>query len=578
MRILPYRTSEDRIDGAVLTSSTSSSAQGKRGAPAPQRAAYRAIIESIQDYAIITMDADGRINRWNRGAERMFGYSEAEALGHTSDMLFVPEDRAAGDPETGNGHARAEGRAADERWHLRKDGSRFYCSGVLAPLVDQGIYGFVKIARDLTDQQRAAVEREQEFVRAQSDRAELENVNRLKDRFLATLSHELRNPLNLIQMQSELLRRTADVKASPTLTRAVDIIYQTVRMQARLVDDLLDVSRISTGKLAVEQQLLPLPFVVGDSIGALQGEMEQKQIALDVMLTAEPLIVQGDPVRVKQIAWNLLSNAIKFTPPGGRIAVRVYRDAHEARMDVEDSGQGISAEFMPYVFELFRQSDAGVTRRHSGMGIGLALVRQLVDLQGGRVEAHSAGENKGSRFTVWLPLYVAPEERIEGASIAPQAPERVAARPDASAGSNEGVDATTNQPRRLDGIGVLVVDDDTSSADALRDLLQEEGAEVHAVHSGAEALAITGRRSFDVVISDISMPEMDGHALLRKLRENPRYAARSGDRVHGFRYRERRRACEPLEFCAHLTKPLEMQQLIVAIQTAIAGRNRGPAD
>ena len=200
------------------------------------------------------------------------------------------------------------------------------------------------------------------------------------------------------------------------LERTVDIIYQTVKMQARLVDDLLDVSRISTGKLAVEQQLLPLPFVVGDSIGALQADMEQKQIALEVSLTPEPLIVQGDPVRVKQIAWNLLSNAVKFTPPRGRIAVRVHRDGNEARLDVEDNGKGISAEFMPRVFELFQQSDPGITRRHSGMGIGLALVRQLVDLQGGRIEAHSAGENKGARFTVWLPLYVAstPPKRAAG--------------------------------------------------------------------------------------------------------------------------------------------------------------------
>ena len=181
----------------------------------------------------------------------------------------------------------------------------------------------------------------QEFLRAQADRAELENSNRLKDRFLATLSHELRNPLNLIMMQSEIMRRAPDTKRSPMIARAVDIIHQTVKMQARLVDDLLDVSRISTGKLALEQQLLPLPFVVGDSIGALQTDMEQKQIALDVTLTPEPLIVQGDPVRVKQIAWNLLSNAVKFTPPGGKIAVRVQRDGDEARLDVEDNGKGI---------------------------------------------------------------------------------------------------------------------------------------------------------------------------------------------------------------------------------------------
>jgi two-component system CheB/CheR fusion protein len=356
------------------------------------------------------------------------------------------------------------------------------------------------------------------------------------------------------------------------LVRAVDIIYQTVKMQARLVDDLLDVARISTGKLAVEQQLLPLPFVVGDSIGALQADMEQKQIALDVMLTPEPLIVQGDPVRVKQIAFNLLSNAVKFTPPGGKISVRVQRDGNEGRLDVVDNGKGITAEFMPRVFELFQQSDPGITRRHSGMGIGLALVRQLVDLQGGRIEAHSAGENKGSRFTVWLPLYVAPALPMPKPPPAPPAapPDaRPAEEPDAAA-----VDATSNAPRRLEGIRVLIVEDDVASAGALRDLLAEEGADARAVHSGQEALSVTGRHTFDVVVSDIAMPNMDGHALLRKLRENPRYAAVPAIACTGFNSTAEIEQVKRSGFAGHLAKPVDVPRLIVAIQTAIAGRNR----
>jgi two-component system CheB/CheR fusion protein len=437
----------------------------------------------------------------------------------------------------------------------------------------------VKIARDLTEQQVAAAEREREFARAQADRAELENSNRLKDRFLATLSHELRNPLNLIMMQSEIMRRSPDAKSSPTIARGVDIIHQTVKMQARLVDDLLDVSRISTGKLAVEQQLLPLPFVVGDSIGALQKDVERKQIALDVMLTPEPLIVQGDPVRVKQIAWNLLSNAVKFTPPGGRIAVRVYRDGKEARLDVEDNGKGISAEFMPRVFELFQQSDPGIARRHSGMGIGLALVRQLVDLQGGRIEAHSAGENKGSRFTVWLPLYVASDPRAKPSSagdsavVAAGSPQSLRHK-DERAPNAADLDPMSNQPRRLEGIRVLIVEDDIASADALRGLLQEEGASARAVHSGTEALSVTSGHMFDVVVSDIAMPSMDGHALLRKLRENPRYAEVPAIACTGFNSASEIEQAKRSGFATHLAKPVDMPRLIVAIQGAIAGRNR----
>jgi len=575
MRILPYRTTEDRIDGAVLTfvditERTHGEEQLRRS-----EERYRAIIDSIRDYAIITTDLEGRIERWNDGASRLFGYSEAEIVGHPIDVLFVPEDRATDAPRRERETARETGRASDERWHLRKDGTRFYCSGVLAPLTDSVAYGYVKIARDLTEQQIAAAEREREFLRAQADRDELENSNRLKDRFLATLSHELRNPLNLIMMQSEIMRRAPDTKRSPTIARAVDIIHQTVKMKARLVDDLLDVSRISTGKLALEPQLLPLPFVVGDSIGALQADMEQKQIALDVTLTPEPLIVQGDPVRVKQIAWNLLSNAVKFTPPGGKIAVRVQRDGDEARLDVEDNGKGISPEFMPRVFELFQQSDPGITRRHSGMGIGLALVRQLVDLQGGRIEAHSAGENKGSRFTVWLPLYVAqglPTKRPRAATEA-----SVAARPrdeSAAAATTAVVDTTSNAPRRLEGIRVLIVEDDIASAEALRDLLAEEGADACAVHSGDAALSETGGHMFDVVVSDIAMPGMDGHELLRKLRENPRYVEVPAIACTGFNGATEVEQVKRSGFAGHLAKPVEVPRLIMAIQTAIAGRNR----
>jgi two-component system, chemotaxis family, CheB/CheR fusion protein len=565
MRILPYRTSEDHIEGAVLTFVDISSRKETEERLRRSQQRYRATLESIRDYAILTVDLSGRIDGWNEGAAEIFGYDEAEIVGHPVDILFVPEDRASKAPEREMNTAREQGHAADERWHLRKDGSRFFCSGVMAPLSDGEIYGFVKVARDLTQQQQATVEREQQFIRAEADRVELENVNRLKDRFLATLSHELRNPLNLIMMQSELLRRSPEVKAQPSLSRATDIIYQTVTTQARLVDDLLDVSRINTGKLAVEQQLLPLPFVVGDSIGALQRDVEQKRLLLDLALSSEPLIVQGDPVRVKQVAWNLISNAIKFTPPGGRITVRVARDGNEARIDVEDNGQGISPEFMPYVFELFRQNDPGLTRRHGGMGIGLALVRQLVDLQGGRVEAHSDGEGKGARFTVWLPLYFAPEARAGQVTLAPAMP-----APAGSAAGDASRGEAQDGSRRLEGLRVLVVDDDISSAQALRDLLDAEGADVEAANSGAAALQLAERRDFDVVISDIAMPQMDGHTLLAALRENPRTAHVPAIACTGYGSAADLGHARRSGFVTHLVKPLEMERVITAIREAIA--------
>lgn len=531
---------------------------------------YRAIIDSVRDFAIFTTDLAGIIDGWNSGAERIFGYSDREILGQPVDVLFTPEDRETGAPQREMTNAREQGRAEDERFHLRKDGSRFYCSGILSPLMDGDIYGYVKVARDLTVQQQAATEHQQQFVRAQADRLLLQNVNRLKDSFLATLSHELRNPLNLILMQSEILRRSPEVMAQPMLNRAAGVIGRTVKMQARLIDDLLDVSRITTGKLALEPQLLPFASVVGESIAALQGDMEGKQIALDLSLAEEPLVVHGDPMRVRQITWNLLTNAIKFTPTGGRIAVRVQRDGDEARIDIEDSGQGIPDEFMPHVFELFSQQESGAARRYSGMGIGLALVRQLVDLQGGRVEAYSAGEGKGARFSVWMPLAMVGDDRM------PQMPNDAAAESASGARSSPvAARGSANAPaRRLEGLRVLVVDDDVSSAEALRDLLEEEGARVKAVNSAPAALALAENGDFDIVISDIAMPDMDGYALLRALRADPRYAAVPAIACTGYGSSADLGQAMRADFAAHLVKPLEMERVVTTIRSVITRGSR----
>lgn len=526
---------------------------------------YRAIMDSVRDYAILTTDVRGIIDGWNSGAEQLFGYSRAEILGQPVDILFTPEDRAASAPRIEMATARAQGRAEDERFHLRKDGTRFYCSGVLSPMIDGEIYGYVKIARDLTEKQAEATEHERQFLHVKSERLELQNVNQLKDRFLATLSHELRNPLNLILMQSEILSRSLDAKAQPMLARAADIIAQTVKLQARLIDDLLDVSRLNTGKLALEQQLLALPAIVSESVTALKNEMERKQVALDVAVSAEPLIVHGDPVRVRQIAWNLVSNAIKFTPAGGRIAVRVKREGDEARLDVEDNGQGIAQEFMPHVFELFSQKDSGIARRYSGMGIGLALVRQLVDLHGGRVEAYSAGEGQGARFSVWLPLDHAPD-------VAPYSLAADAMPASAVPLSGVGNAREREAARRLDGLRVLVVDDDAASAEALCELLHDEGARVKAANGAHGALALAGQSDFDVVISDVAMPDMDGHAFLRKLREDPRYANVPAIACTGYGSDADMSRAELAGYVAYLVKPLDIEGVIAAIRTAIAGR------
>ena len=558
VRMLPYRTTEERIEGAVVTFVDVTSRRVAEEQLRRSEEWMRFVVDSVRDYAILTLDPEGRINSWNKGAERIFGYESAEIMDRASDVLFTPEDRAIGAPQEEQRRAREDGRAADERWHLRKDGTRFYCSGVMVPLRDGKFYGYVKVARDLTEQQESLGERERLLAQERAGRVEVEDLNRQKDQFLAMLSHELRNPLNLILMQAQLLLRTdpfTDAKSRHT----AEVIYQTAATQSRLVDDLLDVSRVMTGKLAIQQHLVPLPFIVGDSIGAVARDAEQKGVQIDVDLTPEPLIVQADPVRVRQIAWNLLSNAIKFTPAGGKVQISLKRDGNEARLDVADTGVGIAPEALPHIFELFGQPDQNLTRAQGGMGIGLALVRQLVDLHGGRIDVQSEGRERGSRFIVWLPLYMPPglEPRTPGAASAPPGP---AALPAAAA-------KLPGAPLR--GLRILVVDDGPDAVQALHELLEMEGAEVEVALTGEAALAHARKKPFDVVISDIAMPGMDGMALMRKLRAMPDHRKVAAIACSGFnRPQDVQRALEA-GFDAHLSKPIGVRELVDTIQGLI---------
>ena len=548
LRILPYRTTEDRIDGAVLTFIDVTQRKLAEETVRRNEAWLRLLLDSVHDYAILTLDPQGVIASWNRGAELIFGYSAAEAVGQPLDLIFLPEERSAGMPQTVLRTARDTGRSEDERWHVRKDGSRFFASGVTAPLLDPSTYGYVKLLRDLTGQQVATQQRDELLVMERMNRATAEQASRMKDEFLATLSHELRNPLALIQMQAELLLRAAETRRTPRLASAAEIIHQTVKAQAQFVDDMLDVSRARTGKLAIDRQLLPLPLVIADSIGALRHEAEANAITLNVELDAEPMIVEADVVRVKQIAWNLLSNALKFTPHGGQIIVRLKREGNEARLDVEDNGQGIAPEMQQHIFEWFRQAESGSTRRKGGMGIGLALVKQLVELHGGRVQGYSAGLGKGSCFSVWLPLQVA-ESRIPAAMPA-AAPGEVA-------------------PGRLAGLRLLVIDDLRDNADAMGELLRYEGADVAIETTAQGAIRRAQAGVFDGIISDLAMPKMDGHTLLRKLRSTSLNADTPAIAYSGYGGADETSRSKAAGFELHLTKPVDIDVLLDSIESIV---------
>jgi signal transduction histidine kinase/FixJ family two-component response regulator len=374
--------------------------------------------------------------------------------------------------------------------------------------------------------------------------AELTQANRLKDEFLATLSHELRNPLNVITGYSELLLRLPEARSSAKIQTAAAAIARSASAQNRLVSDLLDLSRLQMGKLSLELQPLSLSAAIADAAEAVRADAAAKLIELQISLPDEPLLGRADPTRVQQIAWNLLSNAVKFTPAGGRVRLVLSHAGSEARLVVEDTGEGIDPPFLPRVFEVFRQAEGGTVRRHGGMGIGLALVRQLTELHGGKVEAFSAGVGRGAAFTVTLPL-------------------RETAGPETGAGRR--VEASPS----ISAVRVLVVDDSRETVAALRDLLECEGARVTTALSGAEGLQIAKEEEFDVVISDVSMPEMDGYQFLQKLRSEAKRPPLTAVALTGFGRAEDVLEARHAGFDRHLTKPVNFEELLQVIRTAM---------
>jgi PAS domain S-box-containing protein len=520
---------------------------GIREAPlASHHDLFRLIVDSASDVAIFAMDADARVLTWNAAAERMLGYASAEAVGQPGHFVFTPEDRATGQPEKELETARREGHAPDERWHLRKDGTRFWAIGVLSALRDEHgvVIGFAKFMRDRTTQ-RAALE--SALGRARGAQEEAEEANRLKDEFLATLSHELRTPLNAIVGWAHLLRSAA--LDAPTAQKAVETIYRNAFAQSQLVSDLLDVSRIITGKLHVERRPLDLMSVIEATLETVRPAADAKEIVLRATLRPEAAFVVGDQARLQQVVWNLLSNAIKFAPRGGMVEIELVPAGMNVELLVRDSGPGIDPAFLPHVFERFRQADSSSTRPHRGLGLGLAIVRQLVEMHGGSVRAENRPHREGALFTVTLPRGGRPSD-LES--------------PDAPNAADAPIDATG---RGLHGITVLVVDDETDSRDVAFAILTAAGARVVVAGDVDQALRILAAERPDVALIDLELPREDGYALLRRMRALPPGAggeipaatvtayARASDRL---------RALEA-GFERHVTKPVNPGELVSVV-------------
>ena len=510
---------------------------------------FQASLLDAVEQAVIATDIEGRIIYWNSFAERLYGWRSVEVMGrNVVDIIpsltsqehasVIMEQLREGQSWTGEIIVR------------RRDRSEFLASVSDSPIFNAkgDLIGIVGVSTDVTEAKRAEAERTKLLESERAARKEAEAANRLKDEFLATLSHELRNPLNVVIGYSEILRRSEDTQNS-FVGKAAEVIRRNALAQSQLVSDLLDLSRLQMGKLAIKRQPTSLSTIVSDAIETVRTEAEAKDISLKFTAAKESLVIDADPVRMGQIAWNLLNNAVKFTGSEGSITISLSEESNEALLTVTDTGQGIAPQFLPHVFEIFRQADATSSRRQGGLGIGLALVKQLAELHGGRVKAESEGVGKGAKFLVWLPL--------REASVSPSPTERHT--PDGA----------------LDHKFILVVDDSRETTEMLSRLLQMEGAFVQTARSGKEALKLASDHSFDLVISDISMPEMDGYQLLRSLRELPSMGHVPALALTGFgRISDVNRA-RAEGFAEHFTKPLDIDKLLVAVKrlTGTNGKN-----
>jgi PAS domain S-box-containing protein len=626
----------------------------------------RAVENDIKDYAIFLTDIDGRVINWNRGAERILGYSENEIIGQSAAIFFTPEDRAANQPEKEMEIATTTGRAEDERCHLRRDQTRFWASGILAPVHDEAgkLTGFIKIMRDVTERRRLENERDRFFslsmdmlcivhldgfflrtnpafervlgysteelqhravfdflhpddreaarneykkLRAgeptsslenrflckngeykwiawsyypvpeesigfgvgrdvsdirrmtealQLHAAKLEQANRVKDEFLATLSHELRTPLTSVLGWSRLLRMGKLSKAEHD--RGLAIVERNAQAQVKLIEDLLDVSRIITGKLRIEFQPIQLAGVVNDVIDEFRPAAEAKGVEIADKVDANAGPILGDPARLKQIFGNLLSNAIKFTNQGGQIDISLERIDGHVRLRVQDNGVGIEPAVLPHIFERFKQADSSNVRAHSGLGLGLAIVQHLVREHNGSVKAESPGTGKGATFTIDFPLA---SSQVMTESVAHTDLFSVAVQADFES-SKQMID-----PCALEGINVLLVEDEPDTRDLLTTILQECGARVAAVSSARDAMTSLERELPNVLLTDIGMSGESGYELIRKVRALPPEKGGNIPAVALTAYAgvvDRRRALLA-GFHVHLAKPVEPDELLAVI-------------
>jgi len=522
-----------------------------------------AILETALD-AIIGMDHRGRITEFNPAAVRIFGYPRDEALGRElAEMLIPPALRDKHREGLTRYLTTGAGPFIDRRVETtghHAEGHEFPVEIAITRVSDDGPPMFTGFVRDLTSRVQADREREQLLEREATARSEAEAANRAKDEFLATLSHELRTPLNaIVGWTRMLLDGTMDGRST---RRALEVIDRNAHLQVQLVADILDVSRIITGGLRLDLRPVDLGSVIGAALDAVRPAAEAKKVLLRPRLAASARLIRADAQRLQQVVWNLLANAVKFTPAGGTVGVELLEAGPRGiHLIVRDDGAGIDPGFLPHVFERFRQADGTVSRQHGGLGLGLAIVRHLVELHGGTVQAASAGPGKGATFTVELP-------RMEPDALPASSGERA---------RGGGAEAREPDPStRLTGCRVLVVDDEEDARELMVAILTSAGAQVATASSVPEALRQLDAARPDVLLSDVGMPGADGYTLIREVRKRDEQSGRHlpAAAITAYAGNHDRERALAAGFDGHLAKPVSRSAILDLILSLCGTPNR----
>jgi PAS domain S-box-containing protein len=521
---------------------------------------FRLLVEGVSEYAIFMLDANGIVMTWNSGAERIKGYAASEIIGQHFSKFYPADATEGGWPEYELQAAAETGRFVDEGWRIKKDGSAFWAVVTITALRDPDtgrLLGFAKLTRDQSERKRVEEleiegrHREEIIEAERSARMAAQRAIRIKDEFLATLSHELRTPMSAIVGWTQVLRRKAGAMPPEELQHAIEVIDRNAAAQLQLINDLLDLNRIMSGKVRLDLQQVSVADVVRSAIESAEPAARNKDLRLHIVLDPHPLTVSADSARLQQVVWNLITNAIKFTPKGGRIEVVLQRVNSHIELCVSDTGIGIPASFLPNVFDRFSQRESSTSRSFGGLGLGLAISKQLVELHGGTIRAKSLGEGHGATFVVDLPMSI----------MQPRGDEEPGTHPTREETGSELVALP-----RLVGVHVLVVDDEPDARDLLRRVLEEQGATVTTEASGEEALRMLEVSPVQVIVSDIGMPRMDGYQFMRSLRASEKKSERiPAIALTAFARAEDRKKSLLAGYQAHLAKPFDLAEFVLTV-------------